>query len=90
MYNRSFRAKGGGLIVLAGISVIEQARWDIKGEALGAPLYELLGGRMCDEVRLASMPTIVSALRAPQPSLRRPPNGPCATATKRRRYSLAE
>jgi galactonate dehydratase len=52
MYNRSFRAKGGGLIVLAGISVIEQALWDIKGEALGAPLYELLGGRMCDEVRL--------------------------------------
>jgi hypothetical protein len=36
------------------------------------------------------MPTIGRALRAPQPSLRRPPNGPCATATKRRRYSLAE
>ena len=52
MYNRSFRAKGGGFIVLAGISVIEQALWDIKGKALGAPLYVLLGGRMCDEVRL--------------------------------------
>jgi L-alanine-DL-glutamate epimerase-like enolase superfamily enzyme len=35
MRNRSFWAKGGGLIVLAGISVIEQALWDIKGKALG-------------------------------------------------------
>ena len=52
MRNRSFWAKGGGLIVFAGISVIEQALWDIKGKALGVPVYELLGGRMRDEVRV--------------------------------------
>jgi L-alanine-DL-glutamate epimerase-like enolase superfamily enzyme len=81
MYNHSFWAKGGGSSFLLASAVIEQALWDIKGKALGAPLYELLGGRMCDE--FASTPTIGSALRAPEPSLRRPPNGPCATATKR-------
>ena len=38
-------------IVFAAISAIEQALWDIKGKALGVPVYELLGGRMRDEVR---------------------------------------
>jgi galactonate dehydratase len=48
MYDHSFWAKGGGAIVFAAISAIEQALWDIKGKALGAPVYELLGGRMRD------------------------------------------
>jgi galactonate dehydratase len=48
MYDHSFWAKGGGAIVFAGISAIEQALWDIKGKALGVPIYELLGGRMRD------------------------------------------
>ena len=52
MYDHSFWAKGGGPIVFAGISAIEQALWDIKGKALGVPVYELLGGRMRDEVRV--------------------------------------
>jgi galactonate dehydratase len=52
MYDHSFWAKGGGAIVFAGISAIEQALWDIKGKALGVPVYELLGGRMRDEVRV--------------------------------------
>jgi galactonate dehydratase len=51
MYDHSFWAKGGGTIVFAGISAIEQALWDIKGKALGVPVYELLGGRLRDEVR---------------------------------------
>src|SRR3982751_405599 len=51
MYDHSFWAKGGGAIVFAGISAIEQALWDIKGKALGVPVYELLGGRMRDTVR---------------------------------------
>jgi galactonate dehydratase len=52
MYDHSFWAKGGGPIVFAAISAIEQALWDIKGKALGTPIYELLGGRMRDDVRL--------------------------------------
>ena len=52
MYDHSFWAKGGGTIVFAGISAIEQALWDIKGKALGVPVYELLGGKMRDEVRV--------------------------------------
>lgn len=51
MYDHSFWAKGGGPIVFAGISAIEQALWDIKGKALGVPVYELLGGKIREEVR---------------------------------------
>ncbi len=52
MYDHSFWAKGGGPIVFAGISAIEQALWDIKGKALGVPVYEMLGGRIRDQVRV--------------------------------------
>jgi len=52
MYDHSFWAKGVGTIVFAGISAIEQALWDIKGKALGVPVYELLGGRLRDQVRV--------------------------------------
>jgi galactonate dehydratase len=52
MYDHSFWAKGGGPIVFAGISAIEQALWDIKGKALGVPIYEFLGGKQRDDVRV--------------------------------------
>src|ERR1700747_140410 len=52
MYDHSFWAKGGGTIVFAGISAIEQALWDIKGKALDIPVYEFLGGKLRDEVRV--------------------------------------
>jgi galactonate dehydratase len=52
MYDHSFWAKGGGPIVFAGISAVEQALWDIKGKALGAPVYQLLGGKFRDRVRV--------------------------------------
>ena len=52
MYDHTFWAKGGGTIVFAGISAIEQALWDIKGKALSVPVYEMLGGRMREEVRV--------------------------------------
>ncbi|MBE9566998.1 MAG: mandelate racemase/muconate lactonizing enzyme family protein [Proteobacteria bacterium] len=52
MYDHTFWAKGGGPIVFAGISAIEQALWDIKGKALGVPVYEMLGGKCRDEVRV--------------------------------------
>lgn len=52
MYDHSFWAKGGGPIVFAGISAIEQALWDIKGKALGVPVYEMLGGKFRDRARV--------------------------------------
>lgn len=52
MYDHSFWAKRGGPIVFAGISAIEMALWDIKGKALGLPVYELMGGKVRDHVRL--------------------------------------
>jgi galactonate dehydratase len=52
MYDHTFWAKGGGSIIFAGISAIETALWDIKGKALGVPVYEMLGGRVRDRVRV--------------------------------------
>jgi galactonate dehydratase len=37
-------------ILSAAISAIDIALWDIKGKALGVPIYELLGGRVRDKV----------------------------------------
>ena len=39
-----------GRILSAAISAIDIALWDIKGKALGVPIYELLGGRVRDKV----------------------------------------
>src|ERR1700674_2587498 len=41
-----------GVIGLSAISGIDQALWDIKGKDLGVPVYELLGGRVRDTVRV--------------------------------------
>lgn len=48
MYDHGFWGKGGGGIFFSGVSAIEQALWDIKGKALGVPVYELLGGKCRD------------------------------------------
>jgi L-alanine-DL-glutamate epimerase-like enolase superfamily enzyme len=37
-------------ILTAAISALDIALWDIKGKALGVPVYELLGGRVRDKV----------------------------------------
>jgi len=38
--------------VMSAISGIEMALWDIAGQALGAPIWQLLGGRFRDRVRI--------------------------------------
>lgn len=41
-----------GSIGLTAVSGIEQALWDIKGKALGVPVWQLLGGKVRDKVRV--------------------------------------
>ncbi len=40
-----------GEIVMSGIACVETACWDIKGKALGVPVWQLLGGRVTERVK---------------------------------------
>lgn len=42
----------GGPIHTSAISAVEQALWDLKGKRLGAPVWELVGGRVRDRIPL--------------------------------------
>lgn len=50
MYRSGFYR--GGPIMTSAMSGVEQALWDIKGRALGVPIYELLGGAARDKMRV--------------------------------------
>src|SRR5690606_5820066 len=50
MYRRTFWGQGGGPVIFGGMSAIDHALWDIKGKALGVPVYELLGGKVHDKL----------------------------------------
>ena len=57
----------GGPILTSALSGIDQALWDIKGKALGVPVYELLGGPTRDRVRVyahAGKPDQMKQLKA--------------------------
>jgi galactonate dehydratase len=54
----------GGPILTSALSGIDQALWDIKGKALGVPVYELLGGPTRQRVRVyahAGTPELIKA-----------------------------
>lgn len=51
LFRKTFWGMGGGPVVYGGISGIDTACWDIKGKALGLPVYQLLGGKTRDKLR---------------------------------------
>ncbi|MFN8523958.1 MAG: galactonate dehydratase [Chloroflexota bacterium] len=42
----------GGVVLNSALAAIDQALWDIKGKALGVPVYELLGGPTRQRIRV--------------------------------------
>jgi galactonate dehydratase len=48
LYRNSFFR--GGPIQMTALSAIEQALWDIRGQALGVPVWDLLGGAVRDRI----------------------------------------
>jgi galactonate dehydratase len=51
LFRNTFWAQGGGPAVYGGMSAIDEALWDIKGKALGVPVYQLLGGKTNNKLR---------------------------------------
>jgi len=49
MYRGAFYR--GGAVFMSAIAGIDQALWDIKGKALGVPVYQLLGGLVRDRMK---------------------------------------
>ena len=49
MYRHAFYR--GDIILTSALSAVDIAMWDIKGKALGVPVYELLGGPSRDRIR---------------------------------------
>jgi galactonate dehydratase len=41
----------GGPVLMSALAGLEQALWDLKGRALGLPVWEMLGGRVRDRIR---------------------------------------
>ncbi len=72
MYRQSFWRVG--VIGMSAISGIDQALWDIRGKALGQPVYQLLGGAVRDRVRMythlggGDMKAVYETHHAPDPA----------------------
>ncbi|MDE0451490.1 MAG: mandelate racemase/muconate lactonizing enzyme family protein [Gammaproteobacteria bacterium] len=60
------RAAAGGVRSASAFSAIEQALWDIRGKLLGAPVHELLGGRVRDAVPLYANVNRMTRHRVPE------------------------
>ena len=42
----------GGPVLMSALSAVEMALWDILGKSLGTPVWQLLGGKVNDKVRI--------------------------------------
>ena len=51
LFRTTFWGMGGGGVIFSGISALDTALWDIKGKALGVPVYQLLGGKTNASIR---------------------------------------
>src|SRR4029079_2912048 len=67
MYRHAFYR--GGPVLTSAISGVDQALWDIKGKALGVPVYELLGGPTRSRMR------VYAHVRTPEDIKRRKQQG---------------
>jgi galactonate dehydratase len=65
----------GGPVLSSAVAGIDQALWDLKGKALGVPVYELLGGAVRDTVRVYTWIGGDSAQALAEDALRAKANG---------------
>lgn len=61
-----FEGGQAGMYV-AVLSAVETALWDLTGKALGVPVYQLLGGKFRDKIRVY-MDTALYQIRLPKPA----------------------
>jgi galactonate dehydratase len=62
MYRHAFYR--GGPILTSALSGVDMALWDIKGKALGVPVYQLLGGPTRQRIRVYSHARSPDAVRS--------------------------
>ncbi len=51
LHRLTFWGMGNGGVIMAGLSGIDIALWDIKGKVMNAPVYQLLGGKTNKRLR---------------------------------------
>lgn len=56
IWNTLYRGRfyRGGPVLMSAIAGIDQALWDIKGKALGVPVYQLMGGACREKMKVYS------------------------------------
>ena len=55
-----------GAVFRTALGAIEAALLDIKGKALGVPVYELLGGKHRDRVQVLRQPLVLRRASTPE------------------------